>query len=206
MKRILFLISIVLISSCKTESKTEKSLTTKYQEPISKIPKVNDQFQAFLDQFPTKSLPIKINACADEILDLPKLDINLSSEYSENVEFEHIYGIIPSKGNYITTITLSEAECFVPILNTYKLNGEKIDSKEIFIGYCGFEACYECVESMTIDIKNQIYVADTTKTYDCDDNYNAITGTEKIKVIYQKGKLTENGIIELTKETEKIIY
>tara|TARA_R110001583_G_scaffold412_1_gene3745 strand:+ start:4967 stop:5539 length:573 start_codon:yes stop_codon:yes gene_type:complete len=166
MKRILFIITLVLISSCKSENKNDKSLIIKHQEQISEIPKVNDQFQAFIDQFPTKNLPIKIYGCKDEILDLPKMDIKLSSEYSKDAEYEHIYGVIPTNGNYISTITLGEAECFVPILNTYKLNGEKIDSKPISIGYCGFDACYECVESMTINSEYRIYVADTIKTSD----------------------------------------
>lgn len=205
MKRILFIMTIVLISSCKSENKNDKSLTSKLQKPISEIPKVNEQFQAFIDQFPTKTLPIKINGCLDEILDLPKLDVKLSSNYSKDVEYEHIYGIIPSNGNYISTITLGEADCFVPILNTYKLNGEKIDSKEINIGYCGPDSCYECIENMTIKSDYRIYVADTIKTYECDDNFNAIQGTEKIKVIYKEGKLTSKGIIELTKDIEKII-
>jgi len=205
MKRILLIITLVLISSCKSENKNDKSLISEHQDAITEIPKVNDQFQAFIDQFPTKTLPIKINGCTDEILDLPKLDIKLSSEYSKDAEYEHIYGIIPSNGNYISTITLGEADCFVPILTTYKLNGERIDSKPINIGYCGPDPCYECVENMTINSEYRIYVADTIKTSDCDDNFNSIAGTEKIKVVYKEGKLTENGVIELSKEIEKKI-
>lgn len=205
MKRILLLITLILISSCKSENKKDKSLTTQRQETITEIPKVNDKFQAFIDQFPTKILPIKINGCTDEILDLPKLDIKLSSEYSKDSEYEHIYGIIPSNGNYITTVTLGEADCFVPILKTYKLNGKKIDSKTINIGYCGSDPCYECVENMTINSDYRIFVSDTITTYDCDDNFDTISGTEKIKVVYKEGKLTQNGIIELTKENEKNI-
>tara|TARA_R110002126_G_scaffold291328_1_gene451701 strand:+ start:3787 stop:4407 length:621 start_codon:yes stop_codon:yes gene_type:complete len=205
MKRILLIITLVLISSCKSENKNDKSLTTELQEPISEIPQVNDQFQAFIDQFPTKTLPIKINGCTDEILDLPKLDIKLSSEYTKDAEYEHIYGKIPTNGNYISTITLGEADCFVPILNTYKLNGEKIDSKPINIGYCGPDPCYECVENMTIDSEYRIYVADTIKTSDCDDNFNAIAGTEKIKVVYKEGKLTKKGVIKLTNKIVKNI-
>ncbi len=205
MKRILLIITIVLISSCKSENKKDKNLISKHQKSISAIPKVNDQFQDFIDQFPIKTLPIKINGCTDEILDLPKLDIKLSSEYSKDAKYEHIYGVIPSSGNYISTITLGEADCFVPILNTYKLNGKIIDSKPINIGSCGFDPCYDCVENMIIDSEYRIYVADTIKTSDCDENFNSIAGTEKIKVVYKKGKLTKKGTIELTNEIEKIL-
>lgn len=205
MNKILFIMLIVLISNCKSENKNDKRSTSKLKKPISEIPKVNDQFQVFIDQFPTRELPIKIYGCKDEILDLPKLDVKLSQGFIKEPEYEHIYGIIPTNGTYISIITLGEADCFIPIINTYKLNGDKIDSKPISIGYCGFDACYECVEAMTIDSKYQIYVADTTKTYDCDDNYKAIAGTEKIKVVYQNGELNKNGIIELSQEKEKTI-
>lgn len=205
MVRVLILIGIVILSSCKSDNKNNKNPTFEHQESSSEIIKANDQFQAFIDQFPAKKLPIKINGCSDEILDLPKLDIKLSSKFSKDVEFEHIYGIIPSKGNYITTLTLGVADCFIPILSTYKLNGEIIDSKPINIGYCGPDPCYECVENMTINSEYRIYVADTIKTFDCDDNFNVIPGTEKIKVIFKDGKLTEKGIIELSEENEKII-
>ena len=97
------------------------------------------------------------------------------------------------------------ADCFITILNTYKLNGEIIDSKPINIEYCGSDPCHECVENMTINSEYRIYVADTIKTFDCDDNFNAIRGTEKIKVIFKDGKLTEKGIIELSEEGERMI-
>lgn len=205
MKRILILIGIALLSSCKSENKNDENLTFESQESISETSKVKDQFEAFINQFPTKNFPIKINGCSDEILDLPKLDTELSSKYSKDAEYEHIYGIIPSNGDYISTITLGVADCFIPILNTYKLNGEIIDSKPINIGYCGPDHCYECVENMTINSEYRIYVADTIKTFDCDDNFNTIPGTEKIKVIFKDGKLTEKGIIELSEESERVI-
>lgn len=205
MKRVLLIITIILVSSCKSNNKKDNILSSGTQESISENPKVKDQFQAFINQFPTKTLPLRINGCTDEILDLPKLDTKLSSEYSKDSEYEHIYGIIPSNGNYISTITLGKADCFIPILNTYKFNGEKIDSKAINIGYCGPDPCYECVENMTINSDYRIYVADTIKTSDCDDDFNAIAGTETIKVIYKEGILNKKGVIELTKEIEKSI-
>jgi hypothetical protein len=203
MKRILLILTIVLISSCKSENKKENNLTLEREELTSEISRTNDKFQAFIEQFPTKTLPLQINGC--EILDLPKLNFKLSSEYATDSEYEHIYGIIPSNGNYISTITLGQADCFIPVLSTYKLNGEKIDSKPIGIGYCGPDPCYDCVENMTINSEYQIYVVDTMKIYDCDTNYNEIAGTEKIKVVYKEGKLTKKGIIELTNKIEKNI-
>ncbi len=197
---------MIILGGCRKGNEGNSKIESKKSEkPISETQEVNDQFQVFMDQFPKVELPLIINGCLDEILELPKLDFEISSEYSSDAKYEHIYGIIPSNGNYITTITLGSADCFIPIITTYRLNGERINSKPISIGYCGPDPCYECIESMTIKSDYRIYVADTIKTYDCDKNYNAIVGTERIKVVYKEGKLNENGVIELTEEiTQKI--
>ena len=63
----------------------------------------------------------------------------------------YIYGQIPTNGNYIATITIGAADCNLPVLTTYKLNGERIDSKTIAIGGCGQGPCFECEELVEID-------------------------------------------------------
>ncbi len=205
MNKAILLIGIILILGCKSESKDSEKRLNGQDEITSKIPQVNDQFQAFLDQFPKIKLPIKIKGCGDAVMDLPQLNEKLSLEYSSDAKYERIFGVFPSNGNYVSTITLGMAECMVPILTTYTITGQKIDSKAIFIGYCGADACYECVESMIIKKNYRIYAADTTRTYKCDENYNPIAGTESVEVIYKEGKIGTSGRIELTKEvTEKI--
>lgn len=203
MKKTLFLLVIFLFSNCKSENTKDKISASEIQKMNSEIAKDNNEFQAFINQFPTKTLPVIINGCENKILDSPKLDIRLSSKYVTEPKYEHIYGRIPSNGNYISIITIGEADCLIPILNTYKPNGEKIDSKAMNIGYCGPDPCYECVENFTITRKYRIYVADTIKSSDCDENFKSIAGTEKIKVIYKEGKVTETGLIVLSQEKEK---
>ena len=51
----------------------------------------------------------------------------------------YVFGKIPIYVSYVVTITLGATDYFLPILTTYKLNGEQIDSKTIKIGYCGFD-------------------------------------------------------------------
>ena len=201
MKKILLIITLVLISSCKSENKNAKSLVTESLEPISEIPKVNDEFEQFLDQFPEVKLPIKIKACDDDFQDLIELDKKVSLSYEK--ESYYIFGKIKTNGTYIATITLAPTDCYLPVITTYKLNGEKINSETLAIGLCGPDPCFECEELMEIDNDLNIYVAFNSRYFNCDENGIEIVGTEKKEVIYRSGKLTKNGEIELTNELKK---
>jgi len=194
MRKTIILIGIILFTSCKTENK-------KSENPSSGIPQVNDQFQNFIDQFPEINLPIRIKGCEDDFRPLKELKKEISSPYEK--EPYYIFGKIQTNGSYIATITLGAADCFLPILTTYKLNGERIDSKTIAIGGCGQEPCFECEELMKIDKSLNLYTANNLKYFDCDEDYEEIKGTEKKETIYKSGKLTVNGIIELTEELKK---
>lgn len=178
-----------LFLSCQKEKPTEP---VEASESTAAIPKVNDEFQVFLDKFPEVELPITIEGCSYNTSKLKQLEIG-----------KYAVGKFRTNGNYIATISLSAADCFLPILTTYKLTGEKIDSKEIAIGYCDDGPCYECNEYMLLMRDGKIYTCDTMKTYDCDDDYNEIKGTERIKVVYKQGNLTGKGKIELSGELKK---
>ncbi|PKG51078.1 hypothetical protein [Olleya sp. 1-3] len=194
MRKTIILIGIILFISCKTENNKPEILT-------SEIPQVNNQFQNFIDQFPEIKLPIKIKGCEDDFQPLTELNKEISSPFEK--EPYYVFGKIPTNGNYVATITLGAADCFLPILTTYKLNGERIDSKTIAIGGCGQGPCSECEELMEIDQEFNIYTANNLKYSDCDENYEEIAGTEKKEIIYKSGKLTRKGIIELTNELKK---
>jgi hypothetical protein len=194
MKKTIIFIGIILFVSCKTENNKSEKLT-------SEIPKVNEQFQSFIDQFTEIKFPIKIKGCEDEFQPLTQLKKEISSPYED--EPYYVYGKIRTNGTYIATITLGAADCLLPILTTYKLNGEKIDSKTIAIGGCGQGPCFECEEFMEIDKELNIYTANNLRYYDCDEDYEEINGTEKKETIYKSGKLTPKVIIELTNEQKK---
>ncbi len=88
-------------------------------------------------------------------------------------------------------------------LTTYKLNGERIDSKTIAIGDCGEGPCFECTELTEIDQQLNLYTANNFIYYDCDEEGEEMSELEKREVIYRKGRLTKDGLIELTAEQKK---
>ncbi|AUC16514.1 hypothetical protein BTO06_15745 [Tenacibaculum sp. SZ-18] len=194
MKKTIILIGIILFISCKTENNKSEKLT-------SEIPQVNDQFQSFINQFPEIKLPIKIKGCEDDFQPLTELKKEISSPYEK--EPYYAFGKINTNGAYIATISLGAADCFLPILTTYELNGERIDSKTIAIGGCGQGPCFECEELVEIDEELNVYIANNLKYYECNEDYEEIKGTKKEETIYKTGKLTQKGKIELTKELKK---
>jgi hypothetical protein len=194
MNKTITLIAIILFTSCKTDNKKLENIS--YEgSPL------DEQFQAFLAQFPAIDFPIRINGCEDDFRPLKELKKEISSPYES--EPYYVYAKIPTNGAYVATITLGAADCFLPILTTYKFNGERIDSKSISIGGCGQGPCFECEELMEIDKDLNIYAANNLRYYNCDEDYVEIKGTDKKELIYRTGKLTKSGIIELTAEVKK---
>jgi len=202
MKIILPILTLFLINCSQADkSKTKEESGTTKSTLKTELPQVNDQFQSFLDKFPKIELPLKIKGCEADYKGLTKFNDENPSPYIHDYSFA--VGQIKTNGNYVSVITLGVADCLLPVLTTYKLTGEKIDSKTIAIGYCGSGPCFECEEFMTIKEDFSIYTADTMKTSECDDDYEPIPGTESIEVIYKEGHLTEKGKIELSDEMKK---
>ncbi|WP_262733944.1 hypothetical protein [Gaetbulibacter sp. NE] len=201
MRKILFpIIALILLSSCKSESK-ERENTLASNKTTSKASKLTEQYNLFVDQFPIIETPIKIKACDDDFSEF--IQLNDTNNILDREEFNYIYGKIKINEEYIAVITLEEAECFMPILTTFKITGEIVNSKELMIGRCGPDPCFECEELMEIDNDLNIYVAFNSRYFNCDENGNEIVGTDKKEVIYKTGKITKEGIIELTNEVKK---
>ena len=204
MKILLPILTLFLISCSQTgKSKTDGDNSTSTIKFETELPQVNDQFQSFLDKFPKIELPVQIKACEADYEGLTEFNNENSSPYIQ--DYSYALGQIKTNGNYVSVITLGVADCLLPVLTTFKLTGEKIDSKTIAIGYCGSGPCFECEEFMTLKEDYTIYTADAMKTSECDDDYNPIPGTESIEVIYKEGCLTEKGKIELSEEIKKKI-
>ncbi|TBV25877.1 hypothetical protein DMZ43_08175 [Meridianimaribacter sp. CL38] len=202
MKKILFpIIALILFSSCKSESKERENTLESNKKTISKASKLTEQYNLFVEQFPIIKTPIKIKACDDDFSEF--IQLNDTNNILDREEFNYIYGKIKINEEYIAVITLEEAECFMPILTTFKINGEIVNSKELMIGLCGSDPCFECEELMEIDNDLNIYVAFNSRYFNCDENGNEIVGTDKKEVIYKTGKITKEGIIELTNEVKK---
>lgn len=167
----------------------------------SEFPAVNDEFSGYLDNFKKIELPITIKGCNISSDGFKQFDGNKFKKYAD--EYSLAYGQIPTNGNYVATITLGAADCYLPVLTTYKLNGHVIDQKTIAIGGCGSDCGFSCEEFMTLKKDFSFYTSDTVSTYTCDSLGNETPGTYEYYVIYMKGKLLTDGKIEMTNEIKQ---
>lgn len=191
----------LLLFSCQTNTDKTDQEQTKTSKKKSSFPKVNDEFTLYLDNFKKLDLPIVIKGCNISTDGFKQFDGKQFAKYSE--EYSLAYGQVPTNGNYVATITLGAADCYLPVLTTYKLTGQIIDKQTIAIGYCGSDCGYSCEEFMKITNDFKIYTSDTISTYTCDSLGNETPGTYEYYVIFKEGKLLTNGQIQLSDEIKK---
>jgi hypothetical protein len=204
MKILLPILTIFLMSCSQVDNyKSDGETANRTSQSDTAHTQANHQFQSFLDKFPKVELPIKIKGCEVDYKKFTLFNDENPSPYIQG--YSYAVGQIKTNGNYVSVITLGAADCMLPVITTYKRTGEKIDSKTIAIGYCGDGPCFECQEFMSLKEDFTLYTADTMKSSECDEDYNAIAGTESIEVIYKEGRLTEKGEIELSEELKKKI-
>jgi len=189
MKKIIYILALSVAFACNTGNKNGFI-----------IPE-NDEFASFLKEFKQTELPVVIKGCYENIDGLTEFDGSTYSKFTDAYHFS--YRQLPSNGNYIAVITLHIAECFIPVLTTFKPNGQIIDKQYIAIGYCGHGCGFECEEFMTIKTDYSIYTSDTITSCQCDDMWEIIPGTCEDYVIYKEGKLNKDGKIELSDEKRK---
>jgi hypothetical protein len=197
------LLILGLVLSCKTNPDNSLNSEAAKDSVNSSFIEVNDDFDLYLDNFERTDLPIIIKGCEQDVHGLKEFDGIKSAKYNDNYSFA--FRQIPTNGTFIATVTLGVADCYLPVLTTYKLTGEKIDSKTISIGYCGSDCGYTCSEFMRIDSEYNIYVSDSVKSYECDSLGYEIPGTKEEYVIYKRGKLLTTGKIELSEEIKDIL-
>jgi hypothetical protein len=191
MRIIIILLAIVFVG-CSGEQKQTESKTV--------VNKTNNDegFDAYVKLFPITKLPTVVKGCDMGLDGLYEFDGKEFSQFS--AEYSFSLNQIPSNGNFIALISLGAADCFLPVLTTYSLEGEKIDEETIAIGYCGSDCGYSCSEYMTINEDYVIYVSDTISSSECDSLGQVIPSTTENYVIYQEGKLLVDGKIQLNKE------
>lgn len=166
-----------------------------------KTAEANEVFTSYLDNFKKIDLPVIIKGCEINSDGLVHFEGVHFPKYSE--DYSVAYGQIPTNGNYVATITLGAADCYLPILTTYNLNGQLIDKKTIAIGGCGSDCGFTCEEFMTLRKDFSFYTSDTISTYTCDSLGNETPGTYEYYVAYQEGKLQPDGKIEMSEEIKK---
>ena len=163
----------------------------------------NNEFLNYLKHFNHKTLPIEMKGCSmdvDDLFEFPQDDLR-----KFNVNYSYAYCQIPTNGNFIATITLGVADCYLPVLTTYTLNGEIIDEKALAIGYGLVDCGHHTEDYMILKKDYTIYVSDTLKVCECDSSYKIIEETCEQYVIYREGRLLSDGKIELTKTLRKNI-
>lgn len=203
MKILFTLIALVLCSCSQSDNRRtiDEGATTTISD--SSRQHGSEDFQTFLNTFPLLELPLQLSGCEPKHADLPEINEENPSSFFQDY-YGYVVGRIEFNGSYVAVVTLARAECYLPVLTTYTLEGEIIDSKTIACGSCSHgRECYVCVETAILYDDFTIYTADTHTYSDCDENYNSIPGTEEIEVIYREGRLTETGIIELSDEKKK---
>lgn len=163
----------------------------------------NPEFQKYLEKFYASDLPILVKGCEEEETSLYEFDGVEFSQFIKERSFS--YAQIPANGDFKATITLGLADCYLPVLTTYKLDGKVIDSKTLAVGYCGGDCGFTCEEFMTISKDFKIYVADSIKSFECDGEGNEIPETFEQYVVFKEGKLLPDGRIELSEEVKKMI-
>jgi hypothetical protein len=162
-------IIIFLLTSCSKQEKAT-SLSTPGDDSVHN--EENGNFKLYLSTLDKVDLPVIIRGCG-EVNATKKIrekgnGIELTTDNSYFKTSEPVYGQIPTNGEFLATISLGVADCFIPILTTFNKNGTQIDRKSISIGYCGSDCGYSCSEFMSIDRDYAIFTSDTVMTYDCD--------------------------------------
>lgn len=207
----IFLILIIIISffqSCK-DVKTKVDVTINDTTVLTKNDcfidnKVtNDEFSNYLKCFSHATLPIEIKGCSMNVDNLFEFQAKKSRKF--NMDYSYAYCQIPTNGNFIATIILGVADCYLPVLTTYTLNGEIIDKKVLSIGYGEIDCGQHTEDYLILGKDYKIYVSDTLSICECDNSNHLLEGTCKKHVIYKKGCLLPNGEIELTEELQKIL-
>jgi hypothetical protein len=189
MKQLLLILSLFLSAFINSGSKEDATGT-------------NKEFEAFLKKFKTTPLPLIIKACKVSTVGCNSFDDTDTLFIKELSGWVPYYKFKPN-GNYIAVISLGMADCSLPILTTYTIDGKKIDEESIAIGGCGAGPGFTCEEFMTVRKDYTLYTSDTIREAALDSLGNDIKGTEEKYVVYKKGRLLSSGKIELTGEIKE---
>ncbi len=192
MKIILILFFVCLAACQSTAEKNTKEQTGYKKDSI---------FSLYLQNFKKIGLPVVVKACKTNPEKLILLDKKEFSDYTGG--FAWAYGQIPANGNYVVLITLSAADCYLPVVTTFRPDGRKIAQETIAIGGCGSDCGFECEEFMTLRKDHTFYTSDTVSTYACDSLGREIPDTYQYYVTYRKGRILADGRIEMTEETKQ---
>ncbi|GAA4314482.1 hypothetical protein [Nibribacter koreensis] len=176
-----FLLSVLW--SC--DSPTQKESSTKPEKAIAQDTSDFKKYISTLNQIP---LPLEINPLAQ----FP----DVSNAFDKNAfeKYKYKWAIKPLGIFYQDEETIGIIDCsngdwgLVPFLTTYDRKGNKIDSTG-FYDKSGQDMGYEAIEHLTFNPDKTIYVLDTVKRWDInEEEMDVVEGSMKMttgKVVYQ---------------------
>ncbi|WP_133249937.1 hypothetical protein [Marinifilum breve] len=189
---------IMTIVSCSLANSKKESVTSDKKEIRSQNTTekkvVNGEFQKFLNQLDFLELPYETN-CFNDYKQDKEISQELTMKFNDN-ELEYPYKKIATTEKFKIIIFLASADVLLPIVKTYDLNGNIIDSEQLFWGYCGGEPGYYHTEHLQINSSNLITHIDSTWTHEVDTDYNEIKGTEKFELKVIDFVINSDGTIE----------
>ncbi len=200
MKVYLFVCAAFLsLLGCSCTPKNNSHLSAK-QQTIQKFRTALDsEFDGYLSNFNRSNLPMKINKDnfnPGSLKEFDRRNSNFIDEYSLAL------AQIPTSGEYIATITLKKLDSYVPVLTTYDLSGQIIDSQLLSLDYVTYQNPNTDGEIISIDSNLEICITDTIIRSETEDIAlrNSICDTIRECVIQRKGQILNNGTIEFQKE------
>jgi len=184
---------------CNHATRNKSQLSDKQEASQEFKKSLDSDFSIYLSNFDHCELPIKINTDKlkpGKLKEFDRKNSNFTDEYSLAL------AQIPTSGNFIATITLKKLDSYTPVLTTYDLTGQIIDSQLLSLEYVAYQNPNNDREIVSIDNNLSICITDTIYRFETEDisikNTNSNSGNEYI--IQRKGQILDNGIIEFTKE------
>jgi hypothetical protein len=165
----------------------------------------NATFQQFLKKFKLVSLPLRLRPSDDLTTDgLAEINGHTSDTLfiHTDEEIAWAYGLLPDTSVVYQVVWLAPAETFQPYLTTFSKTGKKISEAHIGIGGCGADCGFECSETVIVSKDMSIYAADSISITQCDEQGNLVDGTTRHLVRSTAGKVSPDGKITMSAETE----
>ena len=148
-------------------------------------------FNKYIQKIEKINLPIE-NSCGLELEMIP-LDIFTKYELiSIRQKGCYIYGKI-EKDKFVSILYGIPGNSNMPFLINYSLNGEKIDSLELFNTSCDSDAWSDYLTEFRIDEDLKITIQDTYKEFELDSVENRIDESANIKIEINKYTIEGNG-------------
>ena len=209
MKHLISLLWLLIIISCQKKSSQEvgagsDTVDLHKTEIANTVP--SPEFKSYLSNFKSTALPlVALNPDSLAIPAKPNDESFFKSIRGDRAFFSWWpYRIISTNDKYIAvlTIELNNINNYVAVLETYAPDGNRIDAKVLDFGFEEYGN-----PSGSIEIRNDlsIYVYATSTIAEYDENENEIPGSQKRKLFFMEGKLLDDGKIQLSGVSDKIL-